>query len=1246
MPEIKNNFIQGKMNKDLDDRILPNGQYRDANNITVSKSENSDVGTVQNIKGNEYAGYDVSLGLGEIGFATYTSAAGLISIFGNHTGSGANQLTPVIKPNMFVRGLRNSSTIGQGNVEIKYETRRVTAVNLLGSGHTTVNVTPTGFNSVGNTAANGTAQAGDRVFFSFNTKVIGYYADSITGDVFYFVTNFTPTNVNDDSSLKPNTQNSIRFADNTHICRVYYKNINNSEAPKAIIDSHRLNFSTLHKINNINRIDDLLFWTDNYNQPRRINWKLASTTETNPYTDDIYLEDKISVAQYAPYTSPKVTMSYDATIKSKHIEEEFVKFAYRFKYDNNEYSLISPFTQHCFHPGKPTQPFNDGTFDTSGTNNINSMAGIMTNEDMENAVKESDVENMVNKANKIVLDIDLPFDDTIANHASAAVNNGSGLSGSTNHAIDTVSGTIAANNIVLTANDDLYTVTGSITSTDFDTTTAISPNIADNTNLYFFNISAAPQFSWENKLNIKEIEILYSESDSTAIKVVDTIKITNSNFSVKPTIEVISSTVARLRYKHQYTYKSTKPLKTLPEADIIRVSDVIPIKAKTQEVSGNRIIYGNFLQNRSIDGVLNTSKMEVSNSEQAEQNKQYLLSSIKSGRTYSVGIVLSDRYGRQSPVILPSNSTTFSERKAHNDVVTNGSNSWKHNCLRLSFSETINDEYNNDISSANYNPLGWYSYRIVIKQTEQDYYNVYTPQVIRASQALFPEKTYVYLNGDNINKVPRDVNESSTETGIAGSSARLLPVIIDEDVNKAAADRFDGLSVNRFPEFINVGSIGTAREFNLTNDIDGDSSDDVLEEIFKSKNNPLLAELPQKYPSSSTPSNTSGTGIGAVYTNFKSAVASTPSRPGFSFNVFETFPFISSIDIYYETSSCGLVVDLNDQIDNSSGDVPVSQTLSANTVAESATSGTTVGALTTTNGNGVTMNSANNNSVEHDIDAIVDGNSVDRTGTFTIVGQNIVTASTFDFKSNSSDNYTITLITTKVGTSDSKTFSHTINITNVAPSINVGPIGQANNTNNTTGRTITSVTAGQSTGLQMTGINGGLADATRALSFSIVSQTNAGRYTINSSTGIISAGVNLSNGMDDTLTLKVTDLNGSGLDSPNTTLRILASGVVVVPFYRSANGQQSQSQAGDNETGVLAYFRRTGSPSGTQATPDEGDTVFSDSSATTPFSTGSAADGTGGLFHSMNGPGFASAGNALFTFKTSSNGVVTDKQLA
>ena len=52
MPEIKNTFTGGKMNKDLDERLVPQGEYIDAMNVQVSTSEESSVGTVQNILGN------------------------------------------------------------------------------------------------------------------------------------------------------------------------------------------------------------------------------------------------------------------------------------------------------------------------------------------------------------------------------------------------------------------------------------------------------------------------------------------------------------------------------------------------------------------------------------------------------------------------------------------------------------------------------------------------------------------------------------------------------------------------------------------------------------------------------------------------------------------------------------------------------------------------------------------------------------------------------------------------------------------------------------------------------------------------------------------------------------------------------------------------------------------------------------------------------------------------------------------
>jgi hypothetical protein len=53
MSEIQRHFLQGKMNLDLDERIIPNGQYIDALNIFVSTSEGSDVGAIENSLGNE-----------------------------------------------------------------------------------------------------------------------------------------------------------------------------------------------------------------------------------------------------------------------------------------------------------------------------------------------------------------------------------------------------------------------------------------------------------------------------------------------------------------------------------------------------------------------------------------------------------------------------------------------------------------------------------------------------------------------------------------------------------------------------------------------------------------------------------------------------------------------------------------------------------------------------------------------------------------------------------------------------------------------------------------------------------------------------------------------------------------------------------------------------------------------------------------------------------------------------------------
>jgi len=59
MPELKNAFIKGRMNKDLDERLVPNGEYRDAVNVEITTTEGGEVGssgnigTIRNILGHE-----------------------------------------------------------------------------------------------------------------------------------------------------------------------------------------------------------------------------------------------------------------------------------------------------------------------------------------------------------------------------------------------------------------------------------------------------------------------------------------------------------------------------------------------------------------------------------------------------------------------------------------------------------------------------------------------------------------------------------------------------------------------------------------------------------------------------------------------------------------------------------------------------------------------------------------------------------------------------------------------------------------------------------------------------------------------------------------------------------------------------------------------------------------------------------------------------------------------------------------
>ena len=144
------------------------------------------------------------------------------------------------------------------------------------------------------------------------------------------------------------------------------------------------------------------------------------------------------------------------------LQDLFVRFSYRFKFDDNEYSIMAPFTQPTFIPQQKGFFFAD-------------------NEDA--AYRSTVLDFMQNGVQNVQLIIPLP--DKQENLGIQA--------------------------------DDNYKIT--------------------------------------------EIDILYKESDARAVKVVDTVKISDLNSSENVLV---------------YDYQSRKPFKTLPERQTVRVYDRVP----------------------------------------------------------------------------------------------------------------------------------------------------------------------------------------------------------------------------------------------------------------------------------------------------------------------------------------------------------------------------------------------------------------------------------------------------------------------------------------------------------------------------------------------------------------------------------------------------------------------------------------------------------------------------------------------
>lgn len=140
-------------------------------------------------------------------------------------------------------------------------------------------------------------------------------------------------------------------------CYLLEYNINNKITTPVLVDTRPLNTRVLNLSENflITGIDilktedeskELLFWTDNNMQPCCVNIKRAKTWAPNSFDEeDILLIKK--PPRYALQTIP--TYSEE---NSNNILDKFISFAYRYKYLDGFYSVISSFTYCKFYPKK------------------------------------------------------------------------------------------------------------------------------------------------------------------------------------------------------------------------------------------------------------------------------------------------------------------------------------------------------------------------------------------------------------------------------------------------------------------------------------------------------------------------------------------------------------------------------------------------------------------------------------------------------------------------------------------------------------------------------------------------------------------------------------------------------------------------------------------------------------------------------------------------------------------------------
>jgi hypothetical protein len=952
MPEIKNTFLKSKMNKDLDARIVPNGEYRDAVNVSISTSEGSDVGALENIRGNfdltnfgltdlnlEIIGSVVDSAKNRIYFfitnfvdgsrdqlenmsATNSSQSSSIGLFSR---SGAANYIAYCEIPYLTDDVLNSSTIitnvlVQGAFLNFSKTHPISGINILEDFlfWTDNRNQPRKINvetAIGSPLTHYTHEDHISVAKYAPFKPIGFLNTTVNPPVNtlknetdeWLPATFISPGIIGQTVVSPTVRDIIIF-NNTNFGGGV------GTAPYASPSTH---FGTsslpnvrVYKIQDENR-----------------NYAYIDTITAGGSTDQVTLKNESgtqitnietilewgALGEAGTFGFEVENPNYNQNFSGDKdlLKEKFVKFSYRFKYEDDEYSLVAPFSQTAFIPKQ---------------------FGYFVGNDDEKTKDSSIVEFMENQVTTAGLVIDLPYSPSDIKER-LKLNEIQLLYKASDEQTLKVIADVKVPDITGIVDDPLtilYAGTGFITAPNKPTSGG------SGTGLTVDVIASGGQIT---SVNINNPGQGYVIGDIVEVNIL------SPDRKAKLEITSLNSTFI-------YNYQSQKPIKVLDDQEIIRVNDIIPLRAQTQEIVGNRVVYGNFLQNNSTPVSLNYEVLSTPKGTYNTNNsKEFLNNTLKQGRTYQVGLVLQDRYGRASNVIINNNPNAVTLNSTFYQAYTNGGVdplNWPGNSLRVKFSEKIPTQKTNIYNGSwedEVNPLGWYSYKVVVKQQDQDYYNVYVPGCLsgiinfeKLNQPLTYSETsdvsHIALTNDNVNKVSRDLKQVGPIDDYFGSSVVLYNRVKNPklgsqygapDINEQNLN-VDEIDVTTVKPFRDLGRWASMKNTNVVY-VDATGTDSSGYVVGPYAPDPPAASPTPIYIYPGLNGNVDPFYLKDNKNPFI-ATLSTNSRLGYTNDnqknttwefakklmVFETKPFKSNIDIYYESSSTGLVSDFNTSV--------------------------------------------------------------------------------------------------------------------------------------------------------------------------------------------------------------------------------------------------------------------------------------------------------------------------------------------